>query len=79
MQQNPDAIRKAMALAATAQGQQLLNLLRRNDPVKLQQAMESAASGNTQQAKALLSNLLQDPEARRIIEQLGGSHGSVGR
>jgi len=79
MQQNPEAIREAMRLASTPQGQQLLSLLRKTDPSRLQQLMQSAASGNTDQARAALQSILQDPQAKKIVEQLGGSHGANGR
>ena len=79
MQQNPEAIREAMRLAATPQGQQLLNLLQKSDPAQLRLLMQSAAAGNADQAKAALQAILQDPQAKKLMDQLGGNHGSNGR
>ena len=79
MQQNSDAIREAMALAASPQGQQLLNLLRQKNESQLRQAADRAEAGDIAQAKALLSGLLQDPQAKKLLEQLGGNHGTTGR
>lgn len=79
MQQNPEAIREAMRLAATPQGQQLLNLLQKTDPAQLRLLMQSAAAGNADQAKAALQTIFQDPQAKKLMEQLGGKHGSNGR
>ena len=79
MQQNSDAIREAMQLAASPQGQQLLCFLRQKNASQLQQAADSAASGDIARAKALLSDLLRDPQTRKLLEQLGGNHGTTGR
>lgn len=79
MQQNPDAIREAMRLAATPQGQQLIALLNKNGGAQLHNAAQLAAGGDMTLAKTLLKDLLQDPRARQLMEQLGGNYGPAGR
>lgn len=73
MQENSNqfSIQEAMRLAATPAGQQLLALLQKNGGDSLQQAMNQAASGNYDQAKASLASVLADPETKKLLEQLG--------
>ena len=74
--ENPSLdIRKAMALAQTEQAQQLISLLRQKDPKALQSAMDQAAAGNYAQAAAALSSILNDPNAKALLRQLGEKHG----
>lgn len=75
MQNSNDAMQEAMRLANTPAGQQLLRMLQQNSADQLQQAMSSAAAGDYTQAKKTLSALLDTPEARRLLEQMGGNHG----
>ncbi len=79
MQNNQDAIRKAMQLAQTAEGQQLLNLLQSTGGSELQTAMDKAAAGDYAAAKQALSGILSNPEARKLLRQMGGNYGSDGR
>ena len=79
MEHNQEAIREAMRMANSPAGQQLLQILQQQNGAGLQNAMESAASGNYDAAKKVLSQLLKDPQARKLMEQMGGSHGSDGR
>ena len=74
MQYNEQAVQKAMQLAQSAQGQQLLNMLKANHSDLLNQAMTQASRGDYAQAQKLLSNLLSDPEARKLLSQLGAGH-----
>ena len=74
MQYNEQAMRKAMQLAQSQQGKQLLNLLQANHAETLNQAMTQTSQGNYAQAQQILSKLLQDPEAKKLLSQLGGSH-----
>ena len=68
---NNFSMQEAMRLASTPAGQQLLALLQKNNGPELQSAMNQAAAGNYEQAKRALSSLLSDPEARKLLEQLG--------
>ena len=79
MQNNQDAIRKAMQLAQTTDGQQLMKLLQSMGGAELQAAMDRAAAGDYTAAKKALSCILSNPEARRLLQQMGGNYGSDGR
>ena len=70
-----NAIEEAKKLAASPQGQQLAALLQQLGGTDLQQTLDKAAAGDFSGAKQLLSALMRDPAARRILEQLGGYHG----
>ena len=67
-----------MRLAGTPAGQELLNHLQQKHQKQLQMAIAHAVSGNMDQAKDILSQLITDPKARKLIAQLGGSHGGNG-
>ena len=69
------AIQEAKKLAATAEGQQLAKLLQQLGGPDLQQAMDSAAAGDLAQAQKAIMALMKDPEARKLLQQLGGTHG----
>ena len=79
MQNNQEAIRKAMEIARTAEGQQLMKLLQSTGGAELQAAMDLAAAGDYTAAKQALSGILSNPEARRLLQQMGGNYGSDGR
>ena len=68
---NQNLIREAMRLAGTPAGQQLLALLQKNGGDGLKSAMDQAAAGDYEQAKQSLSALLSDPEAKKLLQQLG--------
>ena len=67
-----------MRLAGTPAGQDLLNYLQSKNQKQLQMAIAHAVSGNMDQAKELISQMLTDPKARKLVAQLGGSHGGNG-
>lgn len=75
MQNSNEAMQEALRLAKTPAGQQLLQLLQQNNATQLQKAMSSAAAGDYAQAKQTLSALLDTPEAKKLLNQLGGNHG----
>lgn len=79
MQNNQDMIRQAMRLAQTPAGQQLIRMLQASNDTQLQNVMNNAASGDYASAKKVLSELLNNPEAQKLISQMGGSHGPDGR
>lgn len=79
MQNNQDAIREAMRLAQTPAGKQLIQMLQSSGDPQLQNAMASAASGDYSAAKQALSAILNNPEAQKLLRQMGGNHGSDGR
>lgn len=65
-------LQKAMAMAGTPAGRQLLALLQKNGGQELQQAMNRAAAGDYEAAKQALSGLLASPEAQALLKKLGG-------
>lgn len=69
--QNDSAMAEAMRLANTPAGQQLLQLLQKTGGEELQQAMAKAAAGDYSQAKKAIMALMQDPEAQKLLNQLG--------
>ncbi len=77
MQKNSQnfSIQEALRLANSDAGQQLLAILKQNDPAQLQKALSQAASGQQQELSNTLSQLLKSPEAQALLKQLGGGHG----
>lgn len=69
------SVRQAQQLAKTPAGQQLYQLLQKEDTGQIQQAMDAAAKGDYSQAGKALQSLLASPEAQKLIRQLGGRHG----
>lgn len=74
MQKKSDdfSIEKAMRLAKTPAGQQLIEALKKNDSGQLKSAMDLAASGDYSKAKEAMSAMLNSPEIKKLMEQLGG-------
>ena len=68
-------LQQLMQLANSPLGQQLLQRLKEQNDTALHSAAEMASSGNITQAKALLQTMLQDPEVKNILQQLGGGYG----
>ena len=75
---NNFSMQDMMRLAGTPAGQQLLNHLQKKNSKQLQMAIAHAVSGNMDQAKSLLTEIIDDPESQKLIRQLGGSHGRNG-
>lgn len=63
-------ISEAMRLAGTPQGQQLLKQLQEQHGNLMQSAIQQAQSGDYAQVKKLLSNLLQSPEGKALLDNL---------
>lgn len=69
------SIREAQRLAKSAEGQRLMQLLQQQDSGQLQRAMDAANTGNYTEAGSILQSLLSSPEAKKLMQQLGGKHG----
>lgn len=65
-------MRKAMELARSPAGRQLLELLQSRNSPQLQKAMSMAAAGDHRSAQQALSDLLDDPKVRDLLKQLEG-------
>lgn len=74
MQKKSDdfSVEKAMRLAKTPAGRQLIETLKKNDSGQLQKAMDLAAGGDYSKAKEAMSAMLNSPEIKKLMEQLGG-------
>lgn len=59
-------------LAQSPAGQKLLSLLQQTGGEELQKAVEKASMGDFSQAKKQLSTLLDSPEAKKLVKELGG-------
>lgn len=71
MQNNPQAKQELFRLASSPAGRQLIAMLQNSGGTDLQKAMEKAASGDYTEAKKAISSLLDNPEAKKLLEQLG--------
>lgn len=71
MQNDSPSMQDILRMAQSPAGQQLIRLLQQSGGNNLQQAMDKAAQGDYAQAKELLSTLMQDPQAKKLMEQLG--------
>lgn len=65
-------VQEAMKLAQTAAGKQLIQLLQSTGGDDLRKAMELAAAGDYSKAQKTISNLMQNPEAKKLFDQMGG-------
>ena len=79
MQYDPETIRQAMRMAQSPQGQQLIRMLQASGGDQLQKALSGANSGDYEAVKKALSGILSDPEAQKLLRQMGGNHGTDGR
>lgn len=57
--------------------QELLNRLRQLDSAALQQAVHQAMKGNTDEAKQLLTPLMQDRQVQDLADRMRDSHGGI--
>ncbi len=69
------AIQEARKLASTPEGKQLAALLQQLGGQNLQQTISQAATGDFSQAQQAISMLMQNAEARELLEKLGGNNG----
>ncbi len=75
MQNFDEAMEQARQYAATPQGRQLAAILQQLGTGDPQHALDRAAAGDMTQAKQIISALMSHPEARKLLEAMGGSHG----
>ena len=65
------SMQEVLRMAATPAGQQLIALLRQQGGSEFQAAMSGAASGDYTQAKRAIEKLMADPQAQKLLKQLG--------
>ena len=75
MENREQAIQEAMRIAQSQSGKQLLNRLKQNNSDALNQAMQYASTGNYAMAQKLIQDVLDDPETRQLIQNIGGKNG----
>ena len=63
-------IQQAMRLANSDTGKQLFNLLQSTQGQTLQGAMDQAASGNFDQLKKTVQELMKNEQARQLMEKM---------
>ena len=61
-----------MRLAKSPVAQQLIKTLKAQDPETLKKVIESAKSGDFQQAKSGLSSLIGTEDMQKILKNMGG-------
>ena len=76
MENNPTlpnhiSMQEVLRMAASPAGQQLIAMLRKQSDSDFQAAMSSAASGDYTQAKQAIEKLMADPQAQKLLKQLG--------
>lgn len=69
MQPMPD-ITALLKITQSPAGQKLLAMLQSNPSADLSSLAATAASGNLEEAKKKISNLLSSPEAQELLKQL---------
>lgn len=79
MQNKQDAMREAMRMAQTVEGQQLIRILQNSREIDMQAALQKAAAGDFDSAKQAISAAMNNPEVQKLLQKLGGTHGSDGR
>ena len=74
MQKNSEdfSMEEAMKIANSPAGQQLIAMLQQSNSSQLQKAMELAGKGDMQQASQMMGSLLSSPQAKKLLEELGG-------
>jgi len=71
MQYDPQTMQELLRIISSPAGQQLIAMLQKNGGDDLQNAIQQAANGNFSDARKTVSSLLNDPDARKLLEQLG--------
>ena len=71
--QNPGSpsMQDILRMAQSPAGQQLIKMLQQNGGEELRQAMAKAAAGDYSKAREALSDLMKDPKAKKLMEEMG--------
>ncbi len=67
----PD-LNKVKEFAASPAGRQLLDLLKQQNASSMQSAAQKAAQGDYSEAAKTAQKLLENPQIRALLEQMGG-------
>ena len=71
MHQNYD-MQKLMQLARSPAGQNLMQALKRSGSGQVEKAVSLAQTGDMEQAKNTLSEVLKSPDIQQLLQQLEG-------
>ena len=66
------SVQKAMQLARSPAGQQLMALLKQTPPEVLQKASTQASNGDVEQLRKTLETFMASEDVRKLLKQLGG-------
>ncbi len=66
------SMQKALQIANTPAGKQLMTMLQQSDPEVLRKAKEQAASGDFSQLSKTLAPLLASEDVQKLLKSLGG-------
>ena len=69
---NQPSMQEMLRLAASPAGKQLIALMQQKGGEDLQKAMKLAATGDYMQAKKAMESVLSDPQAQKLLKELGG-------
>ena len=77
MEQNPKmpnqpSMQEMLRMAASPAGKQLIALMQQKGGEDLQKAMKLAATGDYTHAKKTMQSVLSDPQAQKLLKELGG-------
>ena len=77
MEQNPKmpnqpSMQEMLRMAASPAGKQLIALMQQKGGEDHQKAMKLAATGDYTQAKKAMESVLSDPQAQKLLKELGG-------
>ena len=70
--QNQPSMQEMLRMAASPAGKQLIALMQQKGGEDLQKAMKLAATGDYVQAKKAMESVLSDPQAQKLLKELGG-------
>lgn len=70
MEQDNRDFQNLMELAQSPEGQRLLQLAQQSGGDRLDNAMQQAQGGNYEEVRAILSKMLENDEAKRLIQRM---------
>ena len=67
----PMSMAQLVKLASSPAGLKLMRQIQNTDPAQMQQAAQFFAAGDIASAKAAIGTLLEDPQIKKLLEELG--------
>lgn len=75
MQLDPQKVQEMLSILQSPDGQQLVAALHQKGGNTLQNAIHSATTGDYRDAQNLLSSLLDEPDTKALLKELGNRYG----